>query len=94
MKLEKTNCFICNSDKYETPLFKSKFKEFNMDFNVVKCKRCDLVYVNPRPSEKDMHTFQEYLTKRGLHCTIRESKGLDISAACGQLREQELEGEM
>jgi 23S rRNA (adenine2503-C2)-methyltransferase len=28
-----------------------------------------------------------------VHCTIRESKGLDISAACGQLREQELEGE-
>jgi 23S rRNA (adenine2503-C2)-methyltransferase len=32
------------------------------------------------------------LTSRGLHCTIRESKGLDISAACGQLREQENEG--
>jgi 23S rRNA (adenine2503-C2)-methyltransferase len=38
-----------------------------------------------------MIAFQEYLTKRGLLCTIRESKGLDISAACGQLREQESE---
>jgi len=63
--------------------------------------KVNLIYFNPyggtefkRPSEKEMHAFQEYLTKRGLHCTIRESKGLDISAACGQLREQELEGEI
>ncbi len=58
--------------------------------------KVNLIYFNPyggtefkRPSEKEMKVFQEYLTSRGLHCTIRESKGLDISAACGQLREQE-----
>ncbi|MEA2028272.1 MAG: 23S rRNA (adenine(2503)-C(2))-methyltransferase RlmN [Campylobacterota bacterium] len=58
--------------------------------------KVNLIYFNPydntefkRPSEADMLKFQEYLTKRGLLCTIRESKGLDISAACGQLREEE-----
>ena len=58
--------------------------------------KVNLIYFNPyggtefkRPDEKDMIKFQEYLTQRGLLCTIRESKGLDISAACGQLREQE-----
>ncbi|MBN2823908.1 MAG: 23S rRNA (adenine(2503)-C(2))-methyltransferase RlmN [Campylobacterales bacterium] len=58
--------------------------------------KVNLIYFNPyddtefqRPSQKDMLEFQEYLTKRGLLCTIRESKGLDISAACGQLREEE-----
>jgi len=63
--------------------------------------KVNLIYFNPyggtqfkRPSELDMKKFQEYLTSRGLHCTIRESKGLDISAACGQLREQDLEGEV
>jgi 23S rRNA (adenine2503-C2)-methyltransferase len=62
--------------------------------------KVNLIYFNPyggtefkRPSPEDMHQFQEYLTSRGLHCTIRESKGLDISAACGQLREQTKEGE-
>ncbi len=57
--------------------------------------KVNLIYFNPyedtefeRPDEKDMIAFQEYLVKRGLLCTIRESKGLDISAACGQLREQ------
>jgi len=58
--------------------------------------KVNLIYFNPyggttfkRPEEKDMVAFQEFLIKRGLLCTIRESKGLDISAACGQLREQE-----
>ena len=37
-----------------------------------------------------MQKFQEYLLGKGVLCTIRESKGIDISAACGQLREQSL----
>jgi 23S rRNA (adenine2503-C2)-methyltransferase len=67
--------------------------------NDIKSK-VNLIYFNPyggteykRPQEKDMLAFQNYLTKRGLHCTIRESKGLDISAACGQLRDNENEKE-
>ena len=63
--------------------------------------KVNLIYFNPyggtefqRPSDASMRAFQSYLTSRGLHCTIRESKGLDISAACGQLREQALEGEL
>jgi len=58
--------------------------------------KVNLIYFNPyggtefkRPQLKDMIAFQDYLTKRGLLCTIRESKGLDISAACGQLRDNE-----
>ncbi|HIO95910.1 MAG TPA: 23S rRNA (adenine(2503)-C(2))-methyltransferase RlmN [Campylobacterales bacterium] len=65
--------------------------------NGIKAK-VNLIYFNPyggtqfkRPEPKDMIEFQHYLTTRGLHCTIRESKGLDISAACGQLRDNELE---
>ncbi|WP_321313585.1 23S rRNA (adenine(2503)-C(2))-methyltransferase RlmN [Halarcobacter sp.] len=58
--------------------------------------KVNLIYFNPypgtsyqRPQRDDMVKFQEYLTSRGLLCTIRESKGLDISAACGQLKEKE-----
>jgi 23S rRNA (adenine2503-C2)-methyltransferase len=65
--------------------------------NGIKAK-VNLIYFNPydgtdfkRPTKKDMLAFQEYLTKRGLLCTIRESKGLDISAACGQLRDKQKE---
>lgn len=57
--------------------------------------KVNLIYFNPypgspynRPSTEKMEAFREFLLKKGLLCTIRESKGLDISAACGQLREQ------
>lgn len=57
--------------------------------------KVNLIYFNPypdapyqRPLERDMVAFQEYLTKHGLLCTIRDSKGIDISAACGQLKEK------
>ena len=58
--------------------------------------KVNLIYFNPypgsdydRPTREDMVAFQEYLVKHGLLCTIRDSKGIDISAACGQLKEQE-----
>ncbi len=57
--------------------------------------KVNLIFFNPyegteydRPSRKDMVAFQEYLIKHGLLCTIRDSKGMDISAACGQLKEK------
>ncbi len=67
--------------------------------NGIKAK-VNLIYFNPyeesefqRPSYEDMRKFQKYLLSKGIICTIRESKGLDISAACGQLREQKLQEE-
>lgn len=58
--------------------------------------KVNLIYFNPypgsdydRPEKEDMTAFQEYLVKHGLLCTIRDSKGIDISAACGQLKEKE-----
>jgi len=60
--------------------------------------KVNLIYFNPypgspyqRPEEEQVKKFQRYLLDRGVLCTIRESKGLDISAACGQLREKELD---
>jgi 23S rRNA (adenine2503-C2)-methyltransferase len=57
--------------------------------------KVNLIYFNPypgsdykRPSRDDMVAFQEYLINHGLLCTIRDSKGIDISAACGQLKEK------
>lgn len=57
--------------------------------------KVNLIYFNPhegssfqRPKKEDMEIFREYLNKRGIVCTIRQSKGLDISAACGQLKER------
>ncbi len=57
--------------------------------------KVNLIYFNPyegspyeRPGKASMIAFQEYLISHGLLCTIRDSKGIDISAACGQLKEK------
>jgi len=62
--------------------------------NGIKAK-VNLIYFNPypgttyqRPTPESMEKFKEMLNKKGVICTIRESKGIDISAACGQLREK------
>jgi 23S rRNA (adenine2503-C2)-methyltransferase len=39
-----------------------------------------------RPEEERILAFQKYLLSQGILTTIRKSKGLKISAACGQLR--------
>lgn len=57
--------------------------------------KVNLIYFNPhegspykRPTTKDVEAFRDYLNKHGIVCTIRQSKGLDISAACGQLKQR------
>lgn len=57
--------------------------------------KVNLILFNPheesefeRPDLREVKKFSEFLMSKGLLCTIRESKGLDISAACGQLREK------
>ena len=39
-----------------------------------------------QPSFKDVKIFQEVLEKAGIKSTLRAEKGVDIDAACGQLR--------
>ena len=60
--------------------------------------KVNLILFNPhegsyfqRPELTQVKKFADFLVQRGLLATIRESKGIDISAACGQLREKELE---
>ncbi|MEM9419056.1 MAG: 23S rRNA (adenine(2503)-C(2))-methyltransferase RlmN [Planctomycetota bacterium] len=41
-----------------------------------------------RPSDNDVHTFQNILQQAGVNTHIRASRGRDIAAACGQLRHE------
>ncbi len=57
----------------------------------IPCK-INLIRYNPsgglpfkRPREDDVQKFKEYLYPRTYAVTVRESRGLDIGAACGQL---------
>ena len=38
-----------------------------------------------RPSAQRVKSFQHYLVSRGVHCSVRTTRGIDVSAACGQL---------
>ena len=38
-----------------------------------------------RPTEETVKAFQHYFVSRGRNCTVRTTRGIDISAACGQL---------
>lgn len=38
-----------------------------------------------RPSDARVDAFQHYLVTRGVQCSVRSTRGIDISAACGQL---------
>ncbi|MCB9744951.1 MAG: 23S rRNA (adenine(2503)-C(2))-methyltransferase RlmN [Alphaproteobacteria bacterium] len=38
-----------------------------------------------RPSDEVVKAFQHHLVTRGIQCSIRTTRGIDISAACGQL---------
>ena len=52
----------------------------------------NLIPVNPtagnfdRPSRKQVIRFEQILRKVGINCTVRVEKGIEIAAACGQLR--------
>ena len=62
---------------------------------LAKRLRCNvnLIRYNPvspsagrRPSQRETAEFADRLSRRGVNVTIRKSRGLDASAACGQLR--------
>lgn len=38
-----------------------------------------------RPSDADVRAFQHHLVSRGVHCSVRTTRGRDVNAACGQL---------
>lgn len=69
-------------------------KELLRLLNGIKAK-VNLILFNPhegsefrRPKMSKVKTFADYLISKGQLATIRESKGLDIDAACGQLKEK------
>ncbi len=68
---------------------------------VCRKMRCNvnLIRYNPvaglpyeRPSSYASHRFLERLRERGVNAHIRRSRGLDIEAACGQLRRRTMSG--
>jgi len=64
-ELEEVSCNICNCNDYK-PLFKK-------EFHVVKCKKCGLVYVNPRLTK----SISEEESKEGLNWHLKAQEAND-----------------
>ena len=77
------------------PGVNDKLDHANKLVTLCRRMRCNvnLIRYNPvadlgfeRPTSGDAHFFAERLRERGINAHIRKSRGLDIDAACGQLR--------
>lgn len=55
---EYVNCALCGQNN-NTILFEGKDRRCKMPgkFNIVKCKNCGLVYINPRPTKNEIKKF-------------------------------------
>ena len=53
--MEKIKCLICSSDNHE---LRHKLKDqFNKTFNLVECKNCRFVFLNPRPDKSEIKKY-------------------------------------
>lgn len=50
-------CNICGRRNLESFLSDVSYWEFDIKFLVVRCKNCNLVFLNPRPAKRDIHYF-------------------------------------
>lgn len=65
----------------------SKLRNCNCHVNLIPAN--PVPGLNFEPSSKEaVNSFQEELNRRGINVTLRRSLGLDVNAACGQLRRQ------
>jgi len=57
--MEKINCPLCNSNKENILFSRPDYTHQITDepFNVVQCRKCGIVYVNPRPTEDEIHQY-------------------------------------
>jgi len=56
--LEEVCCNVCNNNETELIFFeKDKFGISQDRFNIVRCKNCGLIYINPRPTLEEIVKF-------------------------------------
>ena len=59
--MEYISCNLCGADDTEL-LFKAKERDLGTEeiFNIVKCKKCGLVYINPRPDKIEIKKYYPF----------------------------------
>jgi 23S rRNA (adenine2503-C2)-methyltransferase len=57
----------------------------NCHVNLISANNTASQTLQPSPRNQIL-AFQQELKNRGINCTLRQSRGQDIDAGCGQLR--------
>lgn len=74
--MEKVNCDLCGEDSTEL-LFKANDLRYQgkQFFNLVKCKNCDLVYLNPRPQSQELKKYYDrYYSDKVINLDSKKEK--------------------
>lgn len=74
-----------NSDLQSAAGLVKILRGLNCKINLIPANPVKECCIAP-PDKQAALSFKEYLASRGLNVTLRNPRGLDISAACGQLR--------
>lgn len=86
-ELESTRCDLCDADDAEL-LFVASDQRYGIsgEFPVVRCRRCTLVYVNPRPAPASLGRYYpaRYSPYRAAHHQHRSRAGALLRAAAFQ----------
>lgn len=97
--MEKTSCDWCGSPKFSVFLDNLTSIEHDKKFRLVKCKKCGLIYLNPRPSKKEIGKYyaSTYWSKnknpekshgyvyRLIDESVKKGEILDVGAGTGVL---------
>ena len=64
----------------------------NAKVNLIPANTLAKYEIDP-PNKLEILIFQSFLSKSGITATLRRSRGADIAAACGQLRQRVIASE-
>ena len=67
---ELKKCPLCESDNFEFIMSAKDYFASKKEFNIVKCKDCELRFTNPRPDKNEMKAFydaKEYISHEDLN---------------------------
>lgn len=66
IKWENVNCNLCGGKNLIKFLDNVRYFENDIDFSLIKCKKCRLVFLNPRPTKEDIGKFYKSESYWGL----------------------------
>ncbi|HOW16741.1 MAG TPA: 23S rRNA (adenine(2503)-C(2))-methyltransferase RlmN [bacterium] len=75
-----------NDSKQDAVSLSKLLKGLNVKVNLIPFNFNPMTPELVSPTDKSIYDFYEVLVEKGIVCNVRHSRGIDINAACGQLK--------